>query len=373
MSDFIVPIVPITLEEHPNADALEIAKVLGFTCIVQKGIHTNGDLVAYIPEQSIVPDWLISRMNLDGKLAGKAKNRVKAIRLRGVYSEGLILPLEREDGHTFLPCEEEMGYEWIVHQGMNVADKLGIVKYQPPIPASLNGVAGGADIEMIPKYDFNSIESNPYLFDDGEEIIATEKIHGTCCIVGTAESKFIEKYGDRLIDGHGIVTSKGLAEKGIFFDDNQANEKNTYISVARELQLHEKLKEWADGKNVFIFGEIFGPKIQDLHYVDKITYRAFDIYVGTRQRGEYLSHEEFVKVCDELGIERVPEVYSGPYSYEKVAELSRGESVISEPGKNKDNMKEGIVFKNTKGGDERKIAKRVGEQYKLRKGGTEYN
>ena len=60
MAQFEVPAVRVDrIEEHPGADALEIALVRGYRCVVKIGAHRSGDLVAYIPEDAIVPEGLI--------------------------------------------------------------------------------------------------------------------------------------------------------------------------------------------------------------------------------------------------------------------------------------------------------------------------
>ena len=55
-NDFAVTTQRITsITPHPNADRLEIAHVLGYQCVVRKGLFSTGDLVVYIPERSLVP------------------------------------------------------------------------------------------------------------------------------------------------------------------------------------------------------------------------------------------------------------------------------------------------------------------------------
>jgi RNA ligase (TIGR02306 family) len=83
----------ITVLPHPNADALELAQVNDYLCVVGKGAYRTGDLVAYIPEQSVLPDELIEFLGCRNYLAGAAKNRVRAARLRGVLSQGICLPM----------------------------------------------------------------------------------------------------------------------------------------------------------------------------------------------------------------------------------------------------------------------------------------
>ena len=72
MAQFEVPVVRVDrIEEHPGADALEIAVVRGYRCVVKIGAHRPGDLVAYIPEDAIVPEALIRELRLWDEAKGK--------------------------------------------------------------------------------------------------------------------------------------------------------------------------------------------------------------------------------------------------------------------------------------------------------------
>ena len=100
MSSFAVPIKRIrAIEPHPNADAIEFAVIDGYRSIVKKGEFQPGMLVAYIPEASVLPEWLLKHLGLwdeakgMGRLNGKAGNRVRAIKLRGALSQGICYPV----------------------------------------------------------------------------------------------------------------------------------------------------------------------------------------------------------------------------------------------------------------------------------------
>ena len=71
----------LRIEQHPNADRLELAAIGGFRCVVGKGSFVDGDLAAYIPEAAVCPDWLIAELGLEGKLAGSKKNRVDELQV----------------------------------------------------------------------------------------------------------------------------------------------------------------------------------------------------------------------------------------------------------------------------------------------------
>lgn len=90
MSTLKVTAEQLTVHPHPNADALELAQVGLFRAVVAKGAYRPGDWAVYIPESALVPEGLVEELGLTGKLAGSRRNRVKAIRLRGELSQGIV-------------------------------------------------------------------------------------------------------------------------------------------------------------------------------------------------------------------------------------------------------------------------------------------
>ena len=90
MSSFAVTVEKARILPHPNADALELAQIGEYRAVVRKGEFPDGELVVYIQEQAIVPDNLLAELGLSGRLAGKDGNRVKAVRLRGELSQGIV-------------------------------------------------------------------------------------------------------------------------------------------------------------------------------------------------------------------------------------------------------------------------------------------
>lgn len=90
MSTLRVTAERLTVLEHPNADALELAQVGLYRAVVAKGAYRTGDYALYIPEQSVLPAALIEELGLTGKLAGSGADRVRAVRLRGELSQGIV-------------------------------------------------------------------------------------------------------------------------------------------------------------------------------------------------------------------------------------------------------------------------------------------
>lgn len=384
MSTFEVKVYRLEIEDHPNADVIELAKVGDYRSIVPKGQFKTGDLAVYIPEAAVVPDWVISRLGLEGKLAGKAKNRVKAIKLRGILSQGLILPLEYrenvmdQDTHEcsdHYVLSHEFGSAGIsVEEGQDVTEFLGITKWEPPIPVHMAGEVFNA-LGYTLKYDIENLKKFPDVLQHGEEVVVTEKLHGTWCCFGYHPE----------VDTH-IITSKGLSEKGLAFKLNEANENNLYVRALNATapnpdgtggtvldRMHEM---FGYDMPFYILGEVFGAGVQDLTYGgEKPQFRIFDIYTGNPGEGAYLNPLELGVVAKQIGVTTVPVLYVGAYSRGIVEHYTDGMETAS--GKEA-HMREGIVIKpleersNVELG--RVILKSVSEAYLLRKGKpTEFN
>lgn len=401
MAEFEAKVYKLTIEEHPNADVLEIARVGDYMSLVRKGQFKTGDLGVYIPEQAVLPSWLISALGLEGRLAGKAKNRVKAIKLRGVLSQGLIYPVRQVLAHQtntgnpvdflgldqiwVLDYQDELGpLERRVLEGNDVTELLDITKYEPVIPTSMSGEVQKA-FGLTLKYDIENIKKYPDILVTGEEVVITEKIHGTWCCFGYHPD----------IEGD-IVTSKGLSAQGLIFKINEENlNKNLYVTTLAGTCVRDGKSGnlVAQAKRIlgnvepfFMLGEIFGPGVQDLHYGTQKAFRLFDVYVGPLVGGHYLNDQEIRQFIGDFApvyeLTRVPVLYKGPYSKQIVDELTDGEETVSsatdviEAGGM--HMREGIVITPTVERRDveigRVILKSVSEKYLLRRGSTtEYN
>ena len=341
----------LRIEPHPNADRLELAAIGGFRCVVGKDSYVDGDLAAYIPEGAICPEWLITELGLEGKLAGSRKNRVKAVQLRGALSQGLVYPVR--DGMI-------RGRQ--VVEGDDVTELLELVKYEPPIPISMQGEVRAVHGATL-KYDIEDFKKYPDEFRDGEPVVITEKLHGTWCCLG-----WHAEQGP-------IVTSKGMSDKGLALLLNDANKSNLYV---RTWGAHQEAFESArtrtagDGRPFYVLGEVYGRGVQDLHYGQpNPAFAMFDAYVGEPGTGRYLNPDELVESLTDL-FPLVPVLYRGPFSLAKLQELTDGTTTLGGA-----HAREGVVLKpvaervsNEFG---RVILKSVSGKYLTRKGGTEFN
>ncbi|REK85524.1 RNA ligase (ATP) [Streptomyces inhibens] len=357
MSTLRVTVEELTIHEHPNADALELAQVGLYRAVVAKGVYRTGDLAVYVPEQAVLPEELVAELGLTGKLAGSAANRVKAIRLRGELSQGIVCRPKALGGVDLARARED---------GTDFAAELGIVKWVPPVPISMSGDVESAP-DLLPWIDIENLKRYPAAFTDGEPVAVTEKVHGTaCCLTYSAR------------DGRVQVTSKGLGAQRLALAEDP---KNLYWRAVRGHDVERVAAEIAGelgALRVGVYGEVYGDGVQDLGYgADSRrgdpTYAVFDIAVDVGGQPRWLDPEELAKVLDGR-LPVVPTLFSGPYDARQVMELAEGRETLSGRAVH---IREGVVVRPLRdrysavlGG--RAIAKVVSGAYLTRKGGTEY-
>lgn len=393
MAEFAVRVVQIDqpVEDHPDADRLSIIKIGGYLCISAKVENEDGslrhrysvgDLVVYVPEGAVVPEYILregfwSEKDNKGILAGSKGDRVKAKRLRGIFSQGLLLGVEMDEkssvgGPNRGAIIGKDGKYVLVREGVDVAEDLGITKYEPPIPVAMAGEVASI-FGYTSGYDFESIQSVTDLFTVGEDVVATEKLHGTNCQIGYVPGL---NHEELFFGGDIYVGSKGLSAKGLVMKNNEANAGNLYVRTLNALLdagLGEKIKalsETIEGNPAIrIFGEVYGKGVQDLAYgLNAPAFAVFDIKIGD----EFVAYDDRIKIAAELGLAVVPTLYEGPYDLDALIVHRDGKDTLSGT-----NVREGIVIVARDGGRNpmhgRKIGKWVSPAYLERKGGTEFN
>lgn len=343
---------------HPNADRLELAVVGGYRCVVGKDQFRGGDLIAYLPEASILPDALIEELGLTGKLAGPAKNRIHPVSLRGALSQGVVMAARNG---------------WV--EGQSVMAELGVEKFAPEIPAELLGAAYTLEEHERLDFDIENIKAHPGLFQDGDEVVFTEKLHGVFMAVGGLPVRLA-----RLDCGHrnglSYVSSKGLLADRMAFEPTASN---PYVCAADRLGLHMVAQDLAArwDQPVLILGELFGTGIQDLGYGQPGGEPSFRVFAIVRRADDgqvsYLDDDELETVAAHCRLTRVPVLYRGPFSKLALEEYTNGRETVSG---NEAHLREGVVITPTveRSTPEvgRLVLKSVSEAYLLRKGGTEY-
>lgn len=332
MSNWKVSKEKIQIFTHPTADKLQLGKVGSYQVVVQKDNYKDGDIVVFAPEKSVLTGNLLKEY--ETYLVGPNKDRVKSIRLRNEISSGIIIPQHLISNFDELPIGED------------ISEKLGITKYEPPIPQQLSGQVKTFEMPFVGQHDCE--HANVYVNDlkDGERVVITEKLHG---------SQFILAHS--FADNETIISSKGLLKSGFHIEESDTN---TYWVAAKNDSLIQKIKESFLSGVVQIFGEVIPIQKGYSYDQDKPTVRIFDI----RHNGKSLPYDT---VPDNFRSLWVPVLFDGELNLDKrevviysdedsgihqskidyilpkfITDLSKGKELVS--GKNL-HIREGVVLR----------------------------
>lgn len=367
MSKLIVEFVNIDkVEPHPNADKLDLVYIKGWCCVTSKGTYKVNDLCIYVPIDSVLPDNLMDLLFQDSKIK-PTNGRIRTIKIRGCVSQGLIIN----------PKTVELNFK----AGTDVADRLNIVKYEPPqrIGAQSNLMAKPKrkQNENFRKYtDIENYKNYKDVFAEGEMVSVTEKVHGSNARVGWVKTsnnnlirrilKFLRLLPTKefVYGSHNVqLQQRGYSKKAYY-------KTNIYEEMVTKYQLKEKTMD--PNNDIVIYGEVYGDGIQNNYkYGCKSGERkfvAFDAMIN----GQYLNPDDFFKFCLDKDIPTVLELYHGPFNEARIKELVAGASKMCPEQK----VIEGVVIKpivDCVSRCGRKVLKLINDEYLLLKNNTDYH
>lgn len=356
MSTLRVTAERLVVHPHPRTDTLELAQVGLYRAVVAVGAFRTGDLAVYLPEGSVLPPALIEELGLADKLAGPNRDRVKALRLHGELSQGIVC---RPAALSIVDLEEAAA------DRRDLADRLGVTKWQPPIPDHLAGALQPAP-ELLPWPEIENIRRYPDLFTPGEPVAVTEKVHGSACLLSHLAAT-----------REALVSSKRYGVRRMAL---RPSEENLYWRAVRAYGVAEFAADLARtyrASRVGVFGEVYGRGIQDLCYgADagrRPGYALFDIAVEVDGAVRWLDPDDVLTVSYER-VPAVPLLFTGPYDAQCLIALAEGVEAVSGQGVH---LREGVVVRPTVGRfstviSGRTIGKLLSEAYLTRRDGTEY-
>jgi RNA ligase (TIGR02306 family) len=308
------------LVPHPNADRLDLAHVGGWQCVVGKDVHHVGESVLFFEVDSVLPE--LPPFEFLRKSCFVSRDWVKGFRLqtrrlRGELSQGLIMPLSVLDAFGAFTFDTKDGFDLTTH--------IGVVKWDPPMPASLSGEMTGRFPSTIPKTDQERVqnldlEKLPGVYE------VTEKLDGTSMTVIVSATDDIR------------VCSRNY--------ELRETPSNSLWEVARET-FGTRFAPFT--RNLAFQGELVGPGIQDnLYCLPKRAYFIFDVYDCDQSR--YLTPAERTVLLADLELNAVPfigeewiqfnEVTPRDQIVQSLLSFAEGTSVL-----NPNAQREGLVFK----------------------------
>ena len=308
----IIEITPIE-----NADKIELAHVLGWQCVVKKGLFHPGDMGVYFEIDTFLPiesryEFLrdSSYKNTDNLGEGF---RIRTQKFRGEISQGLFLPVS--DFQEITDPKE----------GDDVTDLLQVRKYEIPEMASSGGTIIGTLPRSIKHTDEIRIQTVPDIIGKfaGCKYYISTKVDGTSCSISIDESGFH-------VTGHNYeYKDDGLSSFYRFVKDRNLDLK---------LQL---VKEELNVKSITLQGEYAGPGIQK----NRLKLNAPEWFVFTLDLdGKRADLGTLKKIAREMDVQTVPIEESGydlPSIYPNVDSLLKRAAGTYPNG----GPKEGIVIR----------------------------
>lgn len=208
-SNYLAKIVEMkNPQKHPNADKLQIWNVEGYDVITDLS-RKEGDICVYFTPETCINHDILSKLNLystkelnmDPNQVGyiNDKRRVKAVKLRGIVSEGMVLPLS-EILNVF-----NLDYDLSGNVGLSfdtIDDILICEKYAPPQVFGGRQVTGDSKVKrpkvnefLIPgqfnlHYGTSKLQDNIWKFNNpNDTVVITDKWHGTSAVFSNVLTK----------------------------------------------------------------------------------------------------------------------------------------------------------------------------------------
>lgn len=301
-----------------GADKIELAEINGWTSVVQKGIHKENDLILCLTTDAVIPEELSEKWNVSTYL--RKGNRVRTVKLKGVYSECILIPISQLE-------KRKSNYS----EGMDLMDYLSIFKYEPPVKqvqlANGKTIKYRGNPQFQVYYKFPNQKNTPNMFNENSDVVITRKLHGTNSrygIVKKSKLSFIDRikklFGNKWI-GYEFVYGSHNVEKGS--DSQGFYSTDVWMDIAIKYDIKNKLWDYVKtnyepsyfGLGIVAYGEIFGEGIQknyDYGFKEH-KLQLFDIQLD----GKYLPDSHFKILNEEIGIcDTVEYLYTGKWSKE---------------------------------------------------------
>lgn len=309
------------IQPHPNADKLELAKVLGYTCIIEKGKYKAGDAIVLIQPDTVLPDkpW--------AEMFKKRSNRVRAMKLRGVWSFGIVM-----SPYDVCNLSDLKGMLLPSNIGKDISDRIGVTKYEAPQPQHLD--AKGPLPYGLGKTDeerYQNILDLPF----GETVDVTLKVDGQSATYYCRKDRETGNW-------HTGICSRSLEMK--------PECSNNYTRINIKYDILSKLLNYCSFNDVSLAlrGEIYGNGIQghgsNPHAKIPLDFAVFSVYNFDTLQYENAGDEHYyTNVCHRIGIPVVDKIECAVLTPELIKEYAEEMTEIN------GRAFEGVVIKHSKG------------------------
>lgn len=308
-----------------EATNIELAQVLGWHVVVQKGLYKEGDLCIYAEIDSIFPELPVF------EFLRPKKFRIKTVKIKGQVSQGICFPLSildelpKVDKEKLGDIDEKDIKTLELVEDADVTDLIGVIKYDPELAQERSGNAflGGSKGNFpgfLVKTDQTRIQAMPKLLAKykGQKFVITEKLDGS--------SMTIYNFNDEK-----EICSRNLKVK--------EDEKNAFWKVNYKYDILNRIPT-----GFAIQGELVGPGVQKNKYkLEELDVYFFDVY--DINKAEYLFPEDAEEFIKKLDLKFVPNlgIIELPDSVDELVKMSEVTTSALAPV-----LREGLVFKASK-------------------------
>jgi RNA ligase (TIGR02306 family) len=303
-----------------GADNIELVVVNGWNAITKKGEYQIGDLVVIATTDAVIPQELSDSLGVTGYL--RKGQRVRTVKLRGVYSECLVIPMDSLSGKCFKNIP-----------GTDLMELLNIFKYEPPVTQIQLSSGKKIKYKSNPNfgvyYKFPNLKNVAGMFTSEDRVEITRKIHGTNARYGIVKKgklslmdklKKFFRFGGEWI-GYEYVYGSHNVEKGS--DSNGFYPTDVWRTIAEKYDIKQKLWDYIKhfytpdqvGTGAILYGEIYGAGIQkNYDYgLKDMEFVGFDLTINGVYQSP-ISSRSYIKYGIELPYVEV--LYNGLWSQE---------------------------------------------------------
>jgi RNA ligase (TIGR02306 family) len=333
---------------HPNADRLECFGIFGYTVISSIGTFKEGDLAVFFPAEAQLAHFVVSGLNLyrhqelnkDKSKQGYLEDnrRVRALKLRGQVSSGLVIPLrEFTDAMGYTTLDFSIGDTFDTIHGAEICRKYRIKEPQVQSDKSARSLVKAfkrVDAKLFPVHvDTDQYLRNEHLIEDHEILIVTQKLHGTSGRFGYVPVKRKLAWYERALLRLGVPVKEYelgyVAGSRQVIKEIDGNHQHYYAQDLWNEELDE-IKHLIPANHI-IYGEIVGwtgdRPIQKGHtYQVSKGERKLLIYRVSliTESGELLDYswDQVRRFCAERNLTHVPELWRGKKAHFTVEEFS---------------------------------------------------
>ncbi len=265
----------IKIEPIIDADRIELATVQGWDIVVSKGTYKLDDKCIYIPidtQIDLTKPWFEN-------LSKNSVNilRINTLKIRGVWSQGLIIPLS--DDILDLLRSQKISIDY----SDDIGHLIGVTKYQKDLKNTCNHCYEKFPTDIISKTDEDNLKSKPGILKEfeGKRFYISKKLDGSSMTI--------------------ILQNKNITVCSRNYVLDSESEMSRFVIISGIDKILEKITY----NNLAIQGEFCGPKINS----NRLGLKENHFYIFNIKNidtGEFYGLDELIKFKNETGLEFVP-------------------------------------------------------------------